>query len=232
MPVLNLEEDAKKVMETIEGGGIAVLQLDVAYLVCGNKADAIARIFEAKGRTFAKPNGMLANYEIFEQLLITSDKAKDVTRAVTQDFDLPLSVVAPFRPDAPILAGLEPFAIERSTKAGTQDILLNAGPLANTLAEMSLERGTPVLGSSANKSETGSKFRAEDVDREVRDAADLIIDYGLCRYHNPIGTSSTIIDLANFEVLRWGVCFDQIADILQRFFDIALAPSPHRSNAA
>ena len=113
MPVLNLDDDAKNVMETIEGGGIAVLQLDVAYLICGNKADAIARIFEAKGRTFEKPNGMLANFEIFEQLLITSDKAKDVTRAVTQDFDLPLSVVAPFRPDAPILAGLEPFAIAK-----------------------------------------------------------------------------------------------------------------------
>lgn len=226
MAVLDIQGDAEKVLDTIENGGIAILQLDVAYLICGNKGDAIARIFEAKGRTFEKPNGMLANMEIFQQLLITGDREKDVVRAVTQDFDLPLSVVAPFRADAPLLAGLDPFAIERSTKAGTQDILINAGPLANRLAEMSLERGTPVLGSSANRSETGSKFRAEDIDPEVREAADLIVDYGLCRYHNAIGTSSTIIDLQNFEVLRWGVCFEQIRDILYRFFKIDLAPNP------
>ena len=229
MTVLDIQGDAEKVFDTIENGGIAILQLDVAYLICGNKGDAIARIFEAKGRTFEKPNGMLANMEIFEQLLITEDRAKDVVRAVTQDFDLPLSVVAPFRADAPLLAGLDPFAIERSTKAGTQDILINAGPLANRLAEMSLERGTPVLGSSANRSETGSKFRAEDIDREVRDAADLIVDYGLCRYHNALGTSSTIIDLQNFQVLRWGVCFEQIRDILGRYFKIDLAPNPIKS---
>jgi tRNA A37 threonylcarbamoyladenosine synthetase subunit TsaC/SUA5/YrdC len=222
MSVLDLKGDAEKVFDTIEGGGVAILQLDVAYLICGNKGDAIARIFEAKGRTFAKPNGMLANYEIFEQLLITKDKAKDVVRAVTEDFDLPLSVVAPFRPDAPILSKLEPFAIERSTKAGTQDILINAGPLARTLADMSLERLVPVLGSSANRSETGSKFRVEDIDAEVLAAADTVIDYGMCRYNNAIGTSSTIIDLETFEVLRWGVCFNQIQDILQRWFRIAL----------
>lgn len=231
MAVVDIQGDAEKVFDTIENGGIAILQLNVAYLICGNKGDAIARIFEAKGRTFEKPNGMLANMAIFEQLLITSDRAKEVVSAVTQDFDLPLSVVAPFRADATLLSGLDPFAIERSTKAGTQDILINAGPLANRLAEMSLERGTPVLGSSANKSETGSKFRAEDIDPEVRDAADLIVDYGLCRYHNAIGTSSTIIDLQNFEVLRWGVCFDQISDILSRFFKIELPPSPHKTAA-
>ncbi len=229
MTVLDIQGDAEKVFDTIENGGIAILQLDVAYLICGNRGDAIARIFEAKGRTFEKPNGMLANMEIFEQLLITEDRAKDVVRAVTQDFDLPLSVVAPFRADTPLLAGLDPFAIERSTKAGTQDILINAGPLANRLAEMSLKRGTPVLGSSANRSETGSKFRAEDIDREVRDAADLIVDYGLCRYHNALGTSSTIIDLQNFQVLRWGVCFEQIRDILGRYFKIDLAPNPIKS---
>jgi tRNA A37 threonylcarbamoyladenosine synthetase subunit TsaC/SUA5/YrdC len=94
---------------------------------------------------------------------------------------------------------------------------------------MSLERLTPVLGSSANRSETGSKFRVEDIDTEVLSAADLVVDYGLCRYHNPIGTSSTIIDLETFEVLRWGVCFDQISDILQRWFRIDLPPGPYRA---
>ncbi|MCH9673727.1 MAG: hypothetical protein K0U93_19970, partial [Gammaproteobacteria bacterium] len=115
----------------------------------------------------------------------------------------------------------------RSTKAGTQDILLNAGPLADRLAQLSLEQLTPVLGSSANRSETGSKYRLEDIEPDVLSVADHKVDYGLCRYHNPVGTSSTIIDLQDLSVLRWGVCFEKIRDILQRYFKVALPPSPH-----
>ena len=146
---------------------------------------------------------------------------------MTDDFDLPLSVVAPFRPQAPVLANLDAQALARSTKAGTQDILLNAGPLADALADLSLEQMTPVLGSSANRSDSGSKFRVEDIEPQVCSAADIIVDYGLSRYHNDVGTSSTILDLRDFSVLRWGVCFEQIRDILSRYFRIALPPSPH-----
>lgn len=227
MTTLDIDKDARDVITTLSDGGIAILQLDVAYLICGNHADAIDRIFAAKGRSFDKPNGMIANWEIFTQLLITEPKQRDIVRAVTQDFDLPLSVVAPFRTDAPILRNLAPQAIERSTKAGTQDILLNAGKLANRLADLSLETGVAVLGSSANRSETGSKFRLEDIDTDVKAAADLLVDYGLSRYHNPVGTSSTIVDLTSFEVLRYGVCYEQIRDILQRYFRVELPPSPH-----
>lgn len=78
---------------------------------------------------------------------------------------------------------------------------------------MSLERLTPVLGSSANRSETGSKFRVEDIDPEARSAADLTIDYGLRRCHNRIGTSSTIIDL-------------------RRWFRIELPSRPKQGDAA
>ena len=131
--VLNVEQDATDVISTLHDGGVAIVPLDVAYLICANRADAIERIFTAKGRSFSKPNGMLGNWEIFEQLLVTTPRQRDVVRAVTEDFDLPLAVVAPFRPDAPMLSDVEPRALERSTKAGTQDILLNGGPLPRDL---------------------------------------------------------------------------------------------------
>ena len=116
--------------------------------------------------------------------------------------------------------------MERSTRLGTLDLLINAGPLACELARLSRERGRPVLGSSANRSLSGSKFRLEDVDPEVRAVASVAVDYGLSRYANPRAISSTIIDLKTFQVHRHGVCFEQIADILQRWFGIALAPMP------
>ena len=52
--------------------------------------------------------------------------------------------------DHPIFKGFDAFAMERSTKIGTLDLLLNAGPVHRELAALSRERGRPVLGSSAN----------------------------------------------------------------------------------
>ena len=226
MGVLPIEADAARVMDVLAEGGVGIIPLDVAYAIVGHSGESVRRMFEAKGRSFTKPNGMIANFEIFRELHIVGEREHDLVRAVTQDYGLPLAVVAPFRADHPLLAGLDPFAIERSTKAGTQDILLNSGPLADAMARLSLERSQPVLGSSANRSLTGSKYRLGDVDAEVRAAADIEIDYGLVRYHNPEGVSSTIIDLKTFEVHRWGVCFEQIRDILRRHFDIELPPRP------
>jgi tRNA A37 threonylcarbamoyladenosine synthetase subunit TsaC/SUA5/YrdC len=226
MPVIDPKADALRVFATLENDGIAVIPLDVAYAIFGGSGDAIRRIFEAKGRSFTKPNGMLADFELFSELHIVGERERAIVAAVTQDYGLPLSVVAPFRGDHPIFKSVDAFAMERSTKVGTLDLLLNSGPLATELARLSRERGRPVLGSSANRSLSGSKFRLEDVDAEVRAVAAIEIDYGLCRYANPRAISSTIIDLKTFQVHRYGVCFDQIADILKRWFGIELAPMP------
>ena len=226
MSVIDPPSDALRVFDVLENNGIAVIPLDVAYAIFGGSGDAIRRIFEAKGRSFTKPNGMRADVELFSELHVVGARERSIVAAVTQDYGLPLSVVAPFRADHPIFKSVDAFAMERSTKLGTLDLLINAGPLSNQLARLSRERGRPVLGSSANRSLSGSKFLLEEVDIEVRKAAQIEIDYGLCRYANPRAISSTIIDLATFEVHRYGVCFDQIADILQRWFNITLPAMP------
>ena len=119
-----------------------------------------------------------------------------------------------------------------STRDGTLALLLNAGPLHDELARLSLQQSFPIFGSSANKSLGGSKFLLEDVEPEVRAIAGIEIDYGLCRYHNAIKISSTIIDFVNWKVVRWGVCYEQIRDILLRFYKIDLGPIPERRTAA
>lgn len=225
MPVIDPDRDAEQVFAVLQKGGVAVVPLDVAYAVFGGNGDAIRRIFAAKGRSFTKPNGMMADLELFSEVHLVGERERDIVRAVTDDYGLPLSVVAPFRADHPIFATADAFTMERSTKIGTLDLLINAGPLHRAISRISRERLRPVLGSSANRSLTGSKYRLQDVDAEVRAIADIEIDYGLSRYANPLGISSTIIDLKTFEVHRHGVCFDQIADILRRHFGIELPPA-------
>lgn len=222
MPVLDPRRDAERVFDVLQAGGVAVVPLDVAYAVFGGSGEAIRRIFQAKGRSLAKPNGMMADFALFSELHLVGERERDMVRAVTEDYGLPLSVVAPFRADHPIFAAVDAFTMERSTKIGTLDLLLNAGPLHREICTLSRERLRPVLGSSANRSLTGSKYRLEEVDPEVRAIAAIEIDYGLSRYANASGISSTIIDLKTFEVHRHGVCFEQIADILKRHFAIDL----------
>jgi tRNA A37 threonylcarbamoyladenosine synthetase subunit TsaC/SUA5/YrdC len=109
---------------------------------------------------------------------------------------------------------------------------MNAGPLHNEIARLSLEQNFPVFGSSANKSMGGSKFRLAEVEPEVRAVAQLQIDYGLSRYHNPQGISSTIIDFVTWKVHRYGVCYVQIREILSRWFGVELGPVPAHKIAA
>ena len=226
MAVLDIAADAERAWAAMQSGGVAILPLDVAYGIFAQTAAGVARIFEAKGRSFSKPSGSLGNLRIMRELLHMEPRQVDMARAIVEDYGLPFSPVAPFRADHPFLAALDPFSIERSTKAGTLDMLLNAGPLANRLADLAWERRHPIMGSSANRSLSGSKFRLQDIEPEVRAAASIEIDYGLVRYANADGISSTILSFPKVEVLRYGVCYEQIRDLLARHFRVELPPRP------
>jgi hypothetical protein len=76
----------------------------------------------------------------------------------------------------------------------------------------------------------GSKYRAEDIERGVLEAADLVVDYGQSKYANSLGCSSTIIDFADFSVIRVGVMFDQLKAALDRHCGIRLKTADGRSS--
>lgn len=226
MGVLDIKGDAERVWQAMQAGGIAIFPLDVAYGIFAQRPEAMRRLFEAKGRSFTKPSGSMGTLEMAFEVLRIGKQEKDVARAITEDYGLPFSIVAPFRADHPYFSSVDPYCLERSTKAGTLDVLLNAGPLHRELARLAWERQFPVMGSSANRSLSGSKFRLGDIEPEVRAAAAIEIDYGLSRYHNAEAISSTILEFPSFQVLRYGVCFEQIRDILARHFRTELAPKP------
>jgi len=106
-------------------------------------------------------------------------------------------------------------------------MLVNAGAFLDDLTRLSFARGILFFGSSANVSLTGTKFRVEDIEPEILAIADLVIDYGLCKYH-PHQSSSTLLNLETLEVVRYGSCFEDIADAMRRHFGVALPPPPAR----
>jgi hypothetical protein len=165
---------------------------------------------------------MFANADMSAALHDMDADRHAIVAVMIREVGLPFSVVAPFHHDHPLLAGVDPFVLQSSSKAGTLDMLLNAGQFHDEIARQALAADRPVFGSSANSSLSGSKYRLEDVDAPVRAAADISFDYGRSRYANAHGRSSTIIDFRDFSVIRVGVCFDQLRDAFRDRFDIAL----------
>jgi tRNA A37 threonylcarbamoyladenosine synthetase subunit TsaC/SUA5/YrdC len=222
LPQSRLTADAERVFEVVRAGGIAIVPLDVAYAIIAAKADALARIFAAKRRSFDKPSGMLGDLGLSRELHMLPAGRREIARVLVEDYNLPFSIVAEYRADHPLIRAAEPFVLKTSTKAGTLDMLINAGALHDAIVRLSAAQNLPVFGSSANRSLAGSKFRLADIEPTVRAVATLAIDYGTCKYENPEGRSSTIIDFRSFSVVRRGVCFDQIQRVFALDFAIEL----------
>ena len=96
-------------------------------------------------------------------------------------------------------------------------------PLSEERADV--DDGRLIIGSSANVSLRGVKFRVGDIEPDIIEAADVVVDYGLMRW-NSYAKSSTMIDVGDMRVVRYGSCFDLIDDVLRRHFDIALPAEP------
>lgn len=222
VPPDRLRRDVSRILDTISEGGVAIVPLDVAYAVIAAREDGIRRIFAAKNRSYEKPSGMFGNWRLSGEIHIMDDDRHAIVRSMIEDVGLPFSVVAPFRSDHPIFASVDTFVLGSSTKAGTLDMLLNAGQVHDEIAAQSLQRGMPVFGSSANTSLSGSKYEYGQIEQAVREAADIHLDYGRSFYANEHGRSSTIIDFADFSVIRVGVCFDRLTTEFKQRFDVDL----------
>jgi tRNA A37 threonylcarbamoyladenosine synthetase subunit TsaC/SUA5/YrdC len=228
MSVLDVKSDAARAYRVLRAGGIAILPNDVGYSLIGGSAAALKKIFDTKRRAPTKLNAMLGNDAIHRELHIVSPRARQIIEAITIDYDLPLGVIAPCRPDHPMLRKLDPDTYARSTADNTLLMLMNAGRFHAEITALSAAEQFPLFGSSANLSLTGTKFHPKDFEPEIRAIADIVIDYGLVKYH-PWAASSTLLDVESCKVHRFGVAYENIADIMQRHFGVELPPKPPKA---
>lgn len=218
-----VEADAQRVFDVVRAGEVAIIHLDVAYAMVARSAQAVRRVYAAKGRDYGKPMGLVGGWEAHQALHALDAEKHAMVRAITIDHNLPLSVVAPYRATHPYLSSLDPFVLGQSTQAGTLNLLLNAGALRTRLARLCWEAGVAMVGTSANLSLSGSRFRVAQLEPPIRAAADVIIDYGESRYANAAGRSSTIVDFARMRLLRRGVCAEQILAVVCNQFGVNLS---------
>lgn len=219
-------QDARKAFQVMVSGGVAVLPLNVSYAIFAHTASGVERTYALKQRAQTKPNGVIGSWDIFRNVLLTTERDRALVQCITLDHNLPLSVIAPFDPQHDWLRTVEFGALRRATKALTMDLLMNAGDLHNHLARMSWEGAKPLMGSSANVSLTGSKFRLDDVQDSLKSGCDLVLGYGTSPYANRFDIGSTIIELPSWRVLRWGGCFEEQAALVHKHFGVELPPRP------
>ena len=227
MSVFDIQGDARRAMDVILGGGIAIIPSYVGYVILGATTEAINKTIEVKERGPSKLNAVIGCASMHAALHVLEGRNREIVRTITQGYDLPMGTVAPADLNHPMMKNLDTEVFERTTLGGTIAMLLNAGPLMDSMAELSFEAGQLVVGSSANLSLHGTKFRAQDIEQQVLDAADIVIDYGLMRWAN-YGRSSTMVNVHDFSVVRYGSCLDLINDVLQRHYDFTLPPEPER----
>lgn len=221
MTLFDPANDARRAMDAMVAGGIAILPNDVGYSLIGARREALARIFTTKRRAPEKLNAMLGNDDLHRELHVVSERGRRIVEAIIVDYDLPLGLIAPCRSDHPLLASLDADTFARSTRDNTLLMLMNAGRFHAEITRLSLERETLLFGSSANLSLHGTRFRVEDIEPEVKAIADVVIDHGLMKYH-PWAASSTLLHCETLEVVRFGSCYENIAYILKRHFGVDL----------
>lgn len=225
MPTQTLRDEARQVIDVIKRGGIALVPNDTGYAFAGSTLEPLQKIFDSKRRGDHKRNAMAGDLETQRELHTLPARSQQMVDALVLDHDLPVAVVGTFRPDHPLMRKLDPELLRASSAAGTVAMLLNAGPFHAEMTRLSREEVVPLLGSSANFSGTGTKFRVEDIPEELRAVADITIDHGIRRAH-VYNRAGTVINFNTMQVVRIGAYYEMISDVLKRCFDVDLPEDP------
>ncbi|PKY09395.1 hypothetical protein P168DRAFT_315402 [Aspergillus campestris IBT 28561] len=196
---VDIARDAQRVFDVLRNGGLAIIPANVGYGLVACDAEALDRLFTVKRRKPHKKHAMIGSFALQEAIHVLPPERQSMVRLLTVDLDLPLGVVAPFRPDHPLVRKLGNATLSKSTVDETLSMLVNGGGLQEELSRLTTAAGLPLMGSSANISGTGTKVVVEEIEPEVRAAANIIIDYGRQRYSYP-RASSTMIDFGSMRV--------------------------------
>ena len=188
--------------ERIRAGQLVAFPTETVYGLGANSldADAVRRIFEAKGRPGDNP--LIAHISAIEQLapLIAVAPSPAAKALMAAYWPGPMTLIFPKSdavPDA-VTAGLDTVAVR-----------FPAHPAARALIDAA---GVPIAAPSANRSGRPSPTTARHVLADMDGRIPLILDGGACE----VGLESTVIDVTGDEprILRpGGVTREMIAAV-------------------
>ncbi|KAJ5088371.1 hypothetical protein N7456_011987 [Penicillium angulare] len=220
------KRDAARAFEALKAGGVIIVPTDVGYGMMAASVEAIERFFAAKKRKAGHSLGIIGTYNLHKKLHDLPEEKYQVAGTFLEEMGVTISVVGKMRENIHELlpSHLLP-TLDKVTKNGTLAMAFAESPFHRELGRLNDLNGQIMIGSSANLTGQGQKFRVEDIEPEVLEAADLVIDYGRQKYHFS-GRAGTILDLDNERVLRIGACYPLIAEGLTRWFGWSVPEDP------
>ncbi|WP_412546410.1 L-threonylcarbamoyladenylate synthase [Maricaulis sp. MIT060901] len=212
------DEAIERAADLLRGGGLVAMPTETVYGLAANAADAdaVARLYEAKGRPRFNP---LIAHVTDAAMAARLAHVPELARGLMQAFwPGPLTLVLPKKSTAPICdlanAGLDSVAIRAP-----------AHPAAQALIR-AVDR--PLVAPSANPSGSISPTTAQHVFEGLGHKIDLILDGGAC----PVGVESTVVMVEDetASLLRPGGldrgAIEPLTGPLQRVEDSATPASP------
>lgn len=164
------------VIDTLRGGGLAILPCDTIYGIVGRAPDTDTRIRQLKGRGETNP---------FLMLIATVQQAFDMAEA-----PLDKRVVSMWP---------GPLTVVMRAEGGTVAVRL---PADSFLRDIIRSLGAPIYSTSVNRSGDAPMWRITDIIRSFAEDVDLVVDAG----DRPSGMPSTILDVTErpYRILRQG----------------------------
>lgn len=213
-----LIEQLLKAKDYLTDNNIVAFPTETVYGLGANglSEEAVAKIFEAKGRPQDNPLILhISSLEMLKDLAICND---DVFKLAKEFWPGPLTLVLPKKENVPlaVTAGLETVAIR-----------MPSHPIALKLIELC---NFPLAAPSANRSGRPSPTSARMVYHDLRTLIPLILDGGAC----DIGLESTVLDLSSPtpKILRPGqISPQQIQPFLANLADYQGLPKSKRPSA-
>ncbi|CAI7570091.1 unnamed protein product [Penicillium pancosmium] len=203
----NITRDARQAYEVLKAGGVIIVPTDVGYALLTSTQAGIQRIFASKNR---RPNhniGIIGTYRQHRQLHVLPASKFEMTRVLTEDMGMIIGLIAKFnsRDLHPRLAALDHATLSQITQGDTLSIAVPEGQFLRELGRLCDDdlQGMLMFGTSANLTGQGQRFRIEDIEISVRESVDLVVDYGLQKWHI-YGRGGVNFDVENMQVLRMG----------------------------
>jgi len=174
-----MKEEIKKAGEIIRSGGLVAFPTETVYGLGANAldADAVKKIYEAKGRPSDNPIILhVCDIKMAETLVEFNWRARYL---MEKFWPGPLSLVLNAKP-----------AVPERTRGGlsTAAIRMPDNAIALELIRVS---GVPIAAPSANKSGRPSPTDAKTVKEDIGEAVAMVIDGGATR----VGLESTVLDV-------------------------------------
>ncbi len=79
------EHDAERALDAMTAGGMSTRPLDVAYAVISTTPQAIRKIFSDKGRSYEKPSGMFAIWEMSRDIHFMPAEHRVTARIIVEE---------------------------------------------------------------------------------------------------------------------------------------------------